>query len=56
MVLKTIKKIAKKVIPLIIKAVPVILALALVINSNSTSCIFNGQPVPPKGLKKYRKF
>ncbi|MFR9050981.1 MAG: cyclic lactone autoinducer peptide [Hominilimicola sp.] len=28
----------------------------LVINSNSTSTVWNGQPEAPKGLKKYRKF
>ena len=51
-----LKKIQTKVIPNLIKIVPVCAALMLVINSNSTSTVMNGQPEPPKGLKKYRKF
>ena len=53
---KTLKKIQTKVVPALIKIVPVCAALMLVINSNSTSTLVNGQPEPPKGLKKYRKF
>ena len=48
------KKFLNKVVPTLIKFVPVCAALMLVINSNST--ILNGQPEAPKGLKKYRKF
>ena len=51
-----LKKIQTKVIPTMIKLVPVCAALMLVINSNSTSTTYNGQAEPPKGLKKYRKF
>ena len=50
------KKFLNKVVPTLIKFVPVCAALMLVINSNSTSTILNGQPEAPKGLKKYRKF
>ena len=50
------KKFLNKVVPTLIKFVPVCAALMLVINSNSTSTILNGQPESPKGLKKYRKF
>ena len=50
------KKFLNKVVPTLIKFVPVCAALMLVINSNSTSTIGNGQPEAPKGLKKYRKF
>ena len=50
------KKFLNKVVPTLIKFVPVCAALMLVINSNSTSTIVNGQPEEPKGLKKYRKF
>ena len=50
------KKFLNKVVPTLIKFVPVCAALMLVINSNSTSTLMNGQPEVPKGLKKYRKF
>ena len=36
--------------------IPVIAAVMLVVNSNSTTSILNGQPKAPEGLKKYRKF
>ena len=42
--------------PTLIKFVPVCAALMVVIKSNSTSTLMNGQPEVPKGLKKYRKF
>ena len=45
------KKFLNKVVPTLIKLVPVCSALMLVINSNSTST-----SKPPKALKKYRKF
>ena len=38
------KKFLNKVVPTLIKFVPVCAALMLVINSNSTSTIVNGQP------------
>ena len=50
------KKFLNKVVPTLIKFVPVCAALMFVINSNSTSTLMNGQPEVPKGLKKYRKF
>lgn len=50
------KKFLNNVVPALIKIVPVCSALMLVINSNSTSTVWNGQPEAPKGLKKYRKF
>lgn len=45
-----------KVVPAMLKLVPVCAALMLIINSNSTSTSLNGQAETPKGLKKYRKF
>lgn len=38
------------------KILPVIVPALLIFNANSTGCIFNGQPDPPKNLRKYRKF
>ena len=49
------KKFLNKVVPTLIKFVPVCAALMLVINSNSTSTSFNGQAKPPKALKKYQE-
>ena len=52
------KKFLNKVVPTLIKIVPVCSALMLVINSNSTSTSFG--TVKPEAtkrhLKKYRKF
>lgn len=56
MMKKVLEKIQTKVLPAMVKIVPVCAALMLIINSNSTSTTFNGQAEPPKGLKKYRKF
>ena len=53
---KFLKTFQTKVIPAMIKLIPVCAAIMLVINSNSTSTTFNGQAKPPKELKKYRKF
>lgn len=38
------------------KTLPVIVPALLIFNANSTGCFFNGQPDPPKNLRKYRKF
>lgn len=38
------------------KVLPMCAMLGLIINSNSTSSWIQGQPEPPKSLKKYRRF
>lgn len=51
-----LKKILNKGIKFAMSSLPTILSALLVIHTNSTSSLINGQPVPPKSLKKYRKF
>lgn len=46
----------KKAIGSIIAVIPVMAALAMVVSANSIASPVHGQPVPPKSLKKYRKF
>lgn len=53
---KRLETFKTKAVPALLKIVPACAALMLIINSNSTSTILNGQPEPPKSLKKYRKF
>lgn len=53
---KRLEDVKTKVLPTLLKIVPVCAALMLIINSNSTATSLNGQAEPPKGLKKYRKF
>ena len=50
------KNIIKKVTFWAMSAMPAVVAAVLVINCNSTASLMNGQPTPPSGLKKYRKF
>lgn len=50
------KNTLKKISISMAKFIPVIAALMLVANTNSTASVFNGQPKVPEGLKKYRKF
>lgn len=50
------KSVLKKFVCFAISAVPVILPALLTIHANSTASVVNGQPTPPDGLKKYRKF
>lgn len=54
--LKYTKKVITKSIGFVMRAIPVLVPVLLVIHTNSTASIINGQPVPPSGLKKYRKF
>lgn len=51
-----LKKVFLKGMQFVMGAMPVILTGLLFINSNSTACVVNGQPEPPKSLKNYRKF
>lgn len=53
---KTIKNSVSKLSYWAVKALPVVIPVLLVLNANSTASIYNGQPIPPSGLKKYRKF
>ncbi len=46
----------KKISMAMAKFIPVIATVLLVVHTNSTSSVFNGQPKAPEGLKKYRKF
>ena len=50
------KKIFNKVVSFSLKMMPVILTGLLIIHTNSTASIINGQPVPPASVRKYRKF
>lgn len=50
------KNLKEKIVPAIMKLVPVCAAMMLVINANSTASIINGQPEVPASAKKYRKF
>lgn len=56
MLLKVSKKIFNKVCCLAMKSLPVILPVLLVIHTNATASVINGQPVPPNSIRKYRKF
>lgn len=50
------KKVFDKVVSFAMKMMPVILTGLLIIHTNSTASGFNGQPVPPASVRKYRKF
>lgn len=50
------KKTLNKVFRFAMNSLPMVLTAMLVIHTNSTSSLFNGQPTPPASLKKYRKF
>lgn len=50
------KKIFKKAIGAFIAVIPAVAAVAMTISANSIASPYNGQPVPPESLKKYRKF
>jgi cyclic lactone autoinducer peptide len=50
------KKFFNKSMRVIMCAMPAILTALLVFHANSTACLINGQPEPPKALKNYRKF
>ena len=51
-----LKKLFDKGVKFAMSSLPAIMTAMLVIHTNSTSSFVNGQPVPPKTLKKYRKF
>lgn len=53
---KTIKKMISLGYKIGMKVLPLCAMAVAVINTNTTSCWMHGQPVPPKSLKKYRKF
>ncbi len=46
----------EKLFGVIIKSIPALAMIMVVINANSVASPVNGQPVPPKDLKKFRKF
>ena len=50
------KKAFNKVFTFAMNSLPVILTGLLVIHTNSTGSLANGQPEAPASLKKYRKF
>ena len=56
MLLKTSKTLFNKGVCLMMKSLPVILSALLVIHTNATASTANGQPTPPDGIRKYRKF
>ena len=56
MLKKKTKKLVSKAIGWTARVLPVIVPALLIFNANSTGCTFNGQPDPPKNLRKYRKF
>ena len=51
-----LKKMFNNSVKFVMSSLPVIMTAMLVIHTNSTASIANGQPVPPKTLKRYRKF
>lgn len=50
------KKFLSKAIGLLIAIIPVMAAFAMTLSANSIASPIHGQPIPPKSLKKYRKF
>lgn len=53
---KHAKKLLDKGMCFAMGALPVLLTGLLIIHTNSTGSLANGQPTPPKNLRKYRKF
>lgn len=51
-----LKKLFDKGVKFAMSSLPAIMTAMLVIHANSAASIVNGQPVPPKTLRKYRKF
>lgn len=45
-----------KAMATLISTIPVIAAFAITVSANNIASPCMGQPVPPKNLKKYRKF
>lgn len=56
MPLRKTKELYRKGTTFLIKLLPAIMTVVLVLQSNATACSINGQPTPPKSIKKYRKF
>ena len=50
------KRIISKAISLFVAVIPVIAEFAMLTSANNVASPFIGQPIPPKKLKKYRKF
>ncbi|MBQ3124842.1 MAG: hypothetical protein IJC09_05435 [Clostridia bacterium] len=50
------KKALNKAFGFAMRTLPMVMATLLVIHTNSTASLANGQPTPPASLKKYRKF
>lgn len=50
------KKLFKKAIGSLIAVIPVMSVFAMTVSANNLASPRLGQPVPPKNLKKYRKF
>lgn len=53
---KRMTSIAKKTASAMMKLIPVVLPVVLMVSSNSTASLINGQPEAPKSLRNYRKF
>lgn len=56
MLKEKMKKFVSKGMGCVARILPVIVPALLIFNANSTGCFINGQPDPPKNLRKYRKF
>lgn len=50
------KKFLNKAIGAFIAIIPVVAAFAVTVSANNIASPHASQPVPPKSLKKYRKF
>ena len=50
------KKFLTKAIGSLIATIPIIAAFAMTASANNIASPCMGQPMPPKNLKKYRKF
>ncbi len=50
------KKAAAKIMMTLLALIPVISAFAITVSANNAASPVVGQPVPPKSVKKYRRF
>lgn len=53
---KKMKKFLNKFVSLSITAISVISVFAVIVSANNVASPICGQAIPPKNLKKYRKF
>lgn len=53
---KQMKNVGSKIMLKVIRIIPIIVPVLLSIHANSTASFTNGQPIPPKNLRKYRRF